>query len=114
MPHFLRITLLSAPLLATLLLVSAAARAGDKASFELGKQIFTTVAEPQCGVCHTLADAETTGEIGPNLDDLKPSADQVRLAVEGGIGIMPAFDTLTDEQIDAVALYVSEVAGKTN
>lgn len=34
---------------------------GDKA---LGKELFTA----NCGSCHTLADAGTTGQIGPNLD----------------------------------------------
>jgi mono/diheme cytochrome c family protein len=37
-----------------------------------GKQLFLQAAkpsEPSCGSCHTLADAKSTGTIGPNLDD---------------------------------------------
>ena len=34
-----------------------------------GKDIFLA----NCGSCHTLADAGTSGKIGPNLDQLKPS-----------------------------------------
>jgi cytochrome c oxidase subunit 2 len=36
-----------------------------------GKELFTQ----QCGSCHTLADAETLGEVGPNLDDALQGAD---------------------------------------
>src|SRR5437588_46971 len=37
-----------------------------------GKQLFLQAAkpsEPSCASCHTLADAKSTGTIGPNLDD---------------------------------------------
>jgi mono/diheme cytochrome c family protein len=84
----------------------------DEAALEQGRAIFTTEAAPQCGICHILADAGTTGTIGPNLDDLKPTADRVKLAVEGGVGVMPAYgEALTEEQIEAVAQYVATVAG---
>lgn len=86
---------------------------GGEAGLELGKQVFLEISEPQCGLCHTLADAGTTGEIGPILDVLKPDAARVKAAVTNGIGPMPANEILTEEQIDAVALYVSSVAGKT-
>ncbi len=46
------------------------------------------------------------------LDELKPNAERVAAAVTNGIGIMPAYEGLSKEQIDAVALYVSTVAGK--
>jgi cytochrome c oxidase subunit 2 len=36
---------------------------------EAGKQIFTTVANPPCSTCHTLAEAGATQTIGPNLDE---------------------------------------------
>lgn len=51
-------------------------------------------------------------EVGPNLDELKPDAERVNTAVTNGIGPMPANEILTDEEIEAVALYVSTVAGK--
>jgi mono/diheme cytochrome c family protein len=74
-----------------------------------GKKIFQT----KCGGCHTLADAKTHGTQGPNLDALKPPFQTAKHQVEVGGGIMPAFKgVLTDKQIDAVAKYVSSVAGK--
>ena len=36
-----------------------------------GKQVFASAG---CGGCHTLKDAGSTGNVGPNLDQLKPSA----------------------------------------
>ena len=46
-----------------------------------GKVVFTDAAEPGCGRCHTLADAEAEGTIGPNLDFLRPGYQQVLDAV---------------------------------
>ena len=74
-----------------------------------GKSIFTA----NCGSCHTLADAGTTGTVGPNLDDIKPTKAKVATQVTNGGGAMPAFrDSLDPQQIEAVADYVSSAAGK--
>jgi cytochrome c6 len=74
-----------------------------------GKSIFTA----NCGSCHTLADAGTAGNVGPNLDGVKPTRDKVVTQVTNGGGAMPAFkDTLDPQQIQAVADYVSSVAGR--
>jgi cbb3-type cytochrome c oxidase subunit III len=74
-----------------------------------GKQIFIT----KCGGCHTLKDAGTTGTQGPNLDLLKPPFARAKTQVIKGGGIMPAFKgVLTDAQINAVARYVADHAGK--
>ncbi len=57
-----------APLLATVALAGCGETVGfDEGAGEKirGKELFTQ----SCGACHTLADAGTTGEIGPNLDD---------------------------------------------
>jgi uncharacterized membrane protein len=65
-----------------------------------------------CAGCHTLADANTHGHVGPNLDQAQPSADLVRDRVSNGQGGMPPFQgKLTAEQIDALAAYVSGAAG---
>jgi cbb3-type cytochrome c oxidase subunit III len=74
-----------------------------------GKDIFVA----NCGSCHTLADAGTSGTIGPNLDQLKPVFARVQKQVINGGAVMPAFKgTLTPAQIKAVAKYVSSVAGR--
>lgn len=66
-----------------------------------------------CGVCHRLADAGTIGGVGPNLDALRPSKSTVVRQVTNGGGGMPAFrGILTPSQIDAIATYVSQVAGR--
>jgi cytochrome c6 len=65
-----------------------------------------------CGGCHTLEAAGSSGMVGPSLDDLMPSKEQVEEQVRSGGGGMPAFaDQLSDEQIEAVAEYVSSSAG---
>jgi cbb3-type cytochrome c oxidase subunit III len=74
-----------------------------------GKSIFSA----NCASCHTLKAAAARGTFGPNRDDLKPSEPIVKLQVEVGGGVMPAFKgTLTPEQIDAVAKFVATSAGK--
>lgn len=74
-----------------------------------GKSIFAQ----KCVSCHTLADAEASGAIGPNLDQTKPSKELVVDRVTNGQGGMPSFkDELDAAQIEAVADYVSSVAGK--
>jgi cytochrome c6 len=80
---------------------------GDAAA---GKQIF---ASQPCGSCHTLKDAGTSGNIGPNLDDAKPPFALVVERVTNGKSPMPSFKgTLSEQQIRDVAAYVSSVAGK--
>jgi hypothetical protein len=65
-----------------------------------------------CGNCHTLKAANASGTVGPDLDQLQPSADQVRGIVSSGGGGMPSFSgKLSSAQIAAVASYVSSVAG---
>jgi mono/diheme cytochrome c family protein len=74
-----------------------------------GKDIFLA----NCGSCHALKDAGTSGTVGPNLDQLKPSESIVQRQVINGGGAMPAFKgVLTPAQITAVAKYVSSAAGR--
>ena len=71
----------------------------------LGLEVYNDKA--QCGTCHTLQAANSDGQTGPNLDQLKPQKEQIIYTVSNGIGVMPAFqDTLTPEEIEAVAHYV--------
>jgi len=71
----------------------------------LGSEIYNNKA--QCSACHTLEEAGSEGQIGPNLDRLKPKLEQIITAVTNGIGVMPGFEgVLTYDEIDAVANYV--------
>ena len=80
---------------------------GDAAK---GKEIFTTTAG--CAACHTLSAAGSTGTVGPNLDDSKPSFELAVTRVTKGQGGMPSFaDQLSAQQIADVAQFVSESAG---
>ena len=73
---------------------------------ELGLEVYNNKA--QCGVCHVLQAAGSDGQIGPNLNQLKPLKSQVILAVKNGIGVMPPFEgVLSSEEIEAVSYFVS-------
>tara|TARA_B100000686_G_C16253757_1_gene695748 strand:- start:66 stop:428 length:363 start_codon:yes stop_codon:yes gene_type:complete len=79
--------------------------------FELGKTIF--LEQGNCATCHTLADAKSNGEIGPNLNQIKPDIARVISTVTNGIGVMPPYkDLLSKEEIEAVAHYVSVTAAE--
>ena len=74
--------------------------------FDLGKDVFLNKAV--CSACHTLADAGSSGDIGPNLNEIRPDKMRVINTVTNGIGVMPPYeDQLTLEEIEAVAHYVS-------
>jgi DMSO/TMAO reductase YedYZ molybdopterin-dependent catalytic subunit/cytochrome c553 len=74
-----------------------------------GKQLFLKQAQPGCGVCHSLADANARGVVGPNLNVLGPSLTQVQSAVSQGVGAMPAYGAqLSQSEIEALAAYVVE------
>jgi mono/diheme cytochrome c family protein len=95
-------------LFAFLLIFSNLAFADPK--MELGLDVYNDKA--QCGMCHALQTAGSEGQIGPDLDQLKPSIPQVIAAVTNGIGVMPPFEgTLSSEEIEAVAYFVSASAG---
>ena len=75
--------------------------------FNQGKIIF--VGDGNCATCHSLDDANSNGNIGPNLNEIKPDISRVLMAVTNGIGVMPAYQgQLSDEEINAVATYVVE------
>jgi mono/diheme cytochrome c family protein len=81
--------------------------AGDPVA---GKEVF--LGSAGCAGCHTLADAGSTGTIGPNLDATSPSYDKAVERVTNGASPMPSFkDTLSEQQIQDVAAYVSSAAG---
>jgi mono/diheme cytochrome c family protein len=82
---------------------------GGEGDPEAGSEVFASAG---CGSCHTLSDAGTSGNIGPNLDEAQPDMATVVDAVTNGRGAMPPFEgQLDEEQIRNVAAYVSSVAG---
>jgi cytochrome c553 len=80
----------------------------SSSSTDSGAAVFESAG---CGSCHTLSAAGAKGEVGPNLDALKPEAATViRQVIFGGNG-MPSFrKTLSRKQITAVAQFVSEAS----
>ena len=77
----------------------------------LGLKVYNDKA--QCGVCHSLKAAGSDGQIGPNLDMLKPQIEQIISAVTNGIGVMPPWgEILTKEEIESVAYYVFTTTNK--
>jgi mono/diheme cytochrome c family protein len=63
-----------------------------------------------CGSCHVLADAGTSGEVGPNLDESSVTLEEaIQQIAEGGGGMPPFGNQLSDEQIRALAEYILEV-----
>lgn len=103
----------AALLAAALAAASLTANAADDVAAELaeGKLLFTQKAVPACAVCHTLKDAGAEGAIGPVLDELKPDAERVAKAVKNGLGQMPAYTSLSDAQVQAIARYVAKASG---
>jgi mono/diheme cytochrome c family protein len=84
---------------------------GGAANASAGRELFTESAQPPCASCHTLADADSNGSVGPNLDELRPSAEQVSQAIRSGPSVMPEYPSLSDEQVQTLADYVSSAAG---
>ncbi len=120
---------------AALALLAAGCGAGglpsENADLSKGRELFIRgeAGKQSCGSCHTLADAGTTGTIGPNLDDafgpgraqgFKENtiaaivAGQIRYPNKGQItkvgAVMPA-DLVTGDNVSSVADYVASVAG---
>ena len=87
--------------------VPAKFKSGDPVA---GKLVFTGAGG--CGGCHTLADAKTSGKVGPNLDQAKPSLSLAVTRVTHGQGAMPNFTgQLSDTQIANVTAYVVKASG---
>jgi cytochrome c553 len=92
-------------LLAAALLV-AGCGGGKSATSKAGGKVFASAG---CGGCHSLSAARSSGQTGPNLDQLKPSYDAVVRQVSNGGGGMPSFSgKLSTGQIRDVASFVAE------
>ena len=79
---------------------------GDPAA---GKEVYASAG---CGSCHVLADAGSTGNIGPSLDDSSIDfAGAVEQITNGGGGMPPFSGELSEEEINNVAAYVVTARG---
>ena len=91
-------------ILLILLVVTFSSSAFADPKMDLGLDVYNNKA--QCGVCHTLQAAGSSGNIGSNLDQLKPTMPRIISAITNGIGVMQSWEgILTDEEIEAVAYY---------
>ena len=70
------------------LIFSSSVFADDK--MVLGLEVYNDKA--QCSACHTLQAAGSKENIGPNLDQLKPSIPKIIYTVTNGIGVMQAWE----------------------
>jgi mono/diheme cytochrome c family protein len=119
---------LIAPLLALIallaILVTASGCGTTSADPQHGRSLFIQ----KCGVCHELAQAGTTAQVGPNLDDAFAAAREdgndsdtiegvVRAQVEfpresnGDPRVSMPRDVVSGQDLDDVAAYVGEWAG---
>ena len=119
------------PLLAALAAALLAAGCGSEGipktgNTSNGKALFT--GEGQCASCHTLADANARGQVGPNLDEAFVQSrkdgigeDTIKAVIRNQIAYpvtepstgapgMPA-NLVTGQDADDVAAYVASVAG---
>ncbi len=123
-----RLSKLIAPLLALVALVALVVVASGcgttDADPERGRELF----KEKCGTCHAMAQAGTTGQVGPNLDDAFAAAREegndsdtvegvVKAQVEyprpsnGNPAVSMPADIVTGQDLDDVAAYVGEWAG---
>jgi uncharacterized membrane protein len=81
----------------------------SSATLAAGRQVFLSAG---CSGCHTLREAGASGQVGPDLDAVRPTRALVIDRVSHGQGVMPSFaNKLSQLQIDQVADYVSTRAG---
>lgn len=123
-----RLSKLVPPLLALVALLALAVVASGCGTTSADTARGRTLFKLKCGVCHTLAQAGTTAQVGPNLDDAFASAREageesetiegvVKAQVEyprpnnGNPAVSMPADVVTGQDLDDVAAYVGEWAG---
>jgi mono/diheme cytochrome c family protein len=115
---------LSAAVVAVIAALGAAGCNKDAGDVNRGKQLFLA----RCGSCHALADANTNGTQGPDLDDafhgarlagmdsdtvagvVKAQVESPRPSNQNPSASMPA-DLASGQALDDIAAYVGAVAG---
>lgn len=92
---------------------ASAGPGGEKLSADLkdGRELFNA----KCATCHSLADSNAVGLVGPDLDVLAPTKgltiDAIKNGRARGTGQMPA-QLLEGEDAEHVAEYIEEVSGR--
>ena len=77
--------------------------------YNLGKEIF--LGSGNCATCHSLKDAGSVTNVGPNLNEIRPEFGRIQMAVTNGVGVMPSMlGILSEDEIKAVSLYVAKSA----
>lgn len=80
------------------------------ANDEEGKLLFLKGAAPACAICHALEAAGAAGAVGPSMNEIQPDAARVLNALKNGIGQMPAYTSLTPEQMKTLSEYVAKAS----
>jgi mono/diheme cytochrome c family protein len=87
-------------------LLTSACGSSKGAAGSPGAKVFASAG---CAGCHTLKAVNAKGQVGPNLDELKPDRSTVARQVRAGGNGMPSFkDRLSGNQIDQVASFVAQ------
>ena len=94
--------------------VAGALAAGEEAKAPLTAEQVTTARQKfqdnGCNACHTLADADAAGTVGPSFDgDTSLDKGHAVQVITNGQGPMPSFGWLGEEDIDLIAAYVVQV-----
>jgi cytochrome c551 len=82
------------------------------ASEKHGRELFGR----RCAYCHTLEAANAAGEIGPNLDEIRPAKALVLNAIENGRAAgngQMAAELYTGQDAQDVANFVAKAVGQT-
>ena len=103
-----KLRLLSGGVILAIGLISGGCSGSKPAADSPGAKVFASAG---CGSCHTLEAAGAKGQVGPNLDELKPDEATVAHQVRVGGNGMPSFSKrLANGQIEEVASFVAEAS----
>ena len=98
-------------LLAAVVLAAGCGSSGSSSKAAASSPGAKVFAKAGCAGCHTLNAAGAKGQVGPNLDELKPDESTVARQVRnGGSGMPPFGSRLSSTQIAQVAAFVSGAA----
>ena len=100
----LALALVAVPVASALASAEAPAAALTAEQVAKGRQMFT---DNGCNACHTLADANAAGSIGPSFDG-NANLDKAHVVnvVTNGQGAMPNFGWLGEDDIGLLADYI--------